>query len=80
MHEDNYQQLSHLFVDFCSSQKKILRFCHFLEQLYHNSGETKIKFLRQIHLFTATFRVQLYPFSSRSVFSLNPQKSTSLSM
>ena len=29
--------------------------------------------------FTATFRVQLHPFSRRSIFSVNQQKSTSLS-
>ena len=40
----------------------------------------KIKLLQQIHLFTAMFGVQLHPFSSRSIFSVNPQKSTSLSM
>ena len=45
---------------------------------YQNLGETKIKLLRQIYLFTATFRVQLHPFSSRSTFSVNPQKSGSL--
>ena len=48
--------------------------------LIQNPGETKIKLLQQIHLFTETFRAQLHPFSSRSIFSVNPLKSTSLSM
>ena len=45
-----------------------------------NQGERKIKLLRQIHLFTAKFRVQLHPFSSSLIFSVNPQKSTGVSM
>ena len=45
-----------------------------------NSGETKIQLLRQIHLYTATFRGQLHPFSSRSTSSVKPQKKTNLSM
>ena len=34
MYESNYQQLSHTFVDFCSSQEQTLTLHQFLEQLY----------------------------------------------
>ena len=40
----------------------------------------KIKLLQQIYLFTARFGVQLPPVSGRSIFSVNLQKTASLSL
>ena len=42
MHDGNYQQLYHTFIDFCSSQEQILKFSHFLELLYHTFVESYI--------------------------------------
>ena len=42
MHESNYQQLHHIFTDFCISQERILVFHHFLELRCHTFFDSYI--------------------------------------
>ena len=42
MHEVNYQQLYHTFVDFCIGQEKALIFHNSLEWLHHTFIESYI--------------------------------------
>ena len=52
MHEGNYQQIYHTFVDFCTSQEQIMTFHQFLEQLYHTFVES---YIEQEHILLRKF-------------------------